>query len=380
MDAQRKAVAGFKAVLAGAALAAGLMSCGDGGSSDNDQDNNTPVAATTFTTSSLVSDGTLTAAHTDTALVNAWGLAFNPDGYAWVANNGSDTATQYDGSGLPLPLAVSIPAGTGGNALPTGIVHNGSEEFRVRLNGVIGPSVFLFAGENGTISGWSPAVDPTAAVTVFDGGADGPVYKGLAIASYAGANYLYAADFRNNAIDVYDGKFTRVRLPGGFRDPGMPDGYAPFGIQAIGDRIYVAFAQRSSSGTDEIKGAGLGVIDVFDTSGVFIEQLVTGGALNAPWGMVIAPGNFGTFSGDLLVANFGDGKINAYNPRTGALQGTLSLADGTPIIIDGLWGLAFGNGVNAQPTNSLFFTAGPADEVHGQFGRIDMRVEPTVVR
>jgi uncharacterized protein (TIGR03118 family) len=204
-------------------------------------------------------------------------------------------------------------------------------------------------------------------------GANGPLYKGLAISSYAGANYLYAADFRNNVIDVYNGSFAKATLPGGFRDPALPAGYAPFGIQAIRDRIYVAYAKQAPSGPDEVKGAGLGIIDVFDTSGVLIKQLVTGGALNAPWGMALAPANFGSFSNDLLVANFGDGKINAYNPSTGKLDGTLSKADGTPIVIDGLWGLAFGNGVNSQPANTLFFTAGPADEAHGLYGRIDMQ-------
>ena len=210
-------------------------------------------------------------------------------------------------------------------------------------------------------------------MTVVDGGAGGPLYKGLAIGSYAGANYLYAADFRNNAIDVYDGSFVKVSLPGTFRDLALPAGYAPFGIQAIGDRIYVAYAKQTAGSNDETRGAGFGAIDVFDTAGVLMKRLVSDGALNAPWGMALAPSNFGTFSGDLLVANFGDGKINAYNPSTGMLDGTLSRMDGAPIIIDGLWGIAFGNGINAQPLNTLFFTAGPADETHGLYGRIDMQ-------
>jgi uncharacterized protein (TIGR03118 family) len=270
-------------------------------------------------------------------------------------------------------LVVSIPAGTGGNASPTGIVYNGTQDFKVTQNGVTGASAFIFVGEGGTMAGWSPTVNRTAAVTVFDGAANGPLYKGLAISSYAGANYLYAANFRNNTIDVYNGSFAKATLPGSFRDPALPAGYAPFGIQTIGDRIYVAYAKQAASGPDEAAGAGLGIIDVFDSSGAFIKQLAMGGALNAPWGMTMAPANFGPFSGDLLVANFGDGKINAFNPSTGKMDGTLNRPDGTPIVIDGLWGLAFGNGINSQPTNTLFFTAGPSGEKHGLYGRIDMQ-------
>ena len=372
MDMHRSLFTILKAGLGIAALAASLVSCGGGGG-DGGSTMAPPVAATKFVVANLVSDGTITAAHTDAKLVNAWGLAFNPTGFVWVANNGSNSSTLYDGNGVLQTLVVSIPAGSGGAASPTGIVYNGSQDFKVTQNGLTGASPFIFAGEGGTIAGWSPAVNLNAAVTVVDGGAGGPLYKGLAIGSYAGANYLYAADFRNNAIDVYDGSFVKVSLPGTFRDLALPAGYAPFGIQTIGERIYVAYARQAASGPDEIAGPGLGVVNVFDTSGVFLKRLVAGGALNAPWGMALAPSNFGTFSGDLLVANFGDGKINAYNPSTGMLDGTLSTTNGAPIIIDGLWGIAFGNGINAQPLNTLFFTAGPADETHGLYGRIDMQ-------
>jgi uncharacterized protein (TIGR03118 family) len=208
---------------------------------------------------------------------------------------------------------------------------------------------------------------------VVDGGSANKVYKGLAVASYLGLNYLYAADFRNNAIDVFDGNFAPAVLPGQFKTPGLPAGYAPFNVQAIGGRIYVAYAKRASSGDDEVAGAGLGLVSVFDTGGNFIMQLASGGALNAPWGMAMAPANFGAAGNMLLVANFGDGKINAYNPGTGAFGGTLARADNTPIVIDGLWGIAFGPGVNSQPTNTLFFTAGPSDEKHGLYGRIDVQ-------
>jgi uncharacterized protein (TIGR03118 family) len=223
------------------------------------------------------------------------------------------------------------------------------------------------------VAAWTSAANNSTAVTVVDGGASGPVYKGLAIARFGGENFLYAADFRNNSIDVFDARFNRVRsLPGRFRDPRLPDNHAPFAIMANNDRIYVAYAKQAASGTNQETGGGLGVISVFDTGGVFIGRLVTGDELNAPSGMVVAPGNFGTFSRSLLVGNFGDGKINAFNAVTGRFEGTLSDAGGKAIVIPGLRGIAFGNGLNFQPVNTLFFTAGPAGSTQGQYGRVDI--------
>ena len=364
----------LKAGLSGIVLGAAVASCGGG----NDHPMTTPpvvmppVAASAFATTALVTDQASGAAHTDTHLVNAWGLAFNPTAFVWVANNGTSTSTLYDGNGVPQTLIVAIPAGTSGDAAPTGIVYNGTQDFKVTQNGVTGASPFIFVGEAGTVSGWSPSVNRTNAVIAVDTNGTA-VYKGLAIGAFAGANYLYAADFRNNRIDVYDARFQKATLPGGFVDPNLPAGYGPFGIQAIGDRVYVAYAQRETSGNDEVKGAGLGVVDVYDMGGTFLHRLAAGGALNAPWGLAMAPANFGDFSNAILVGNFGDGKINAYNPSTGAFIGTLSKSDHTPIVIDGLWGIAFGNGVNNQPANTLFYTAGPSDEAHGIYGRIDLQ-------
>lgn len=380
MNMQSKAAAWCKAGLLGISLGAAVASCGGG---DNNNNNNmsmppptamtpAPVTASSFSTTPLVSDGGLGAAHTDPHLINPWGIAFNPNGFVWIADNGSSTSTLYDGNGVPQTLVVAIPAGATGPANPTGIVYNGSSDFKVTQNGVSGASAFLFDGEGGTIAGWSPAVNGTNAVTAVDMGAAGAIYKGLAIASYAGANYLYAADFGLGAVEVYDTNFQKVTLPGGsFTDPMLPAGYAPFGIQAINGKLYVSFAQRAGSGPDEVDGAGLGFVDVFDTSGAMLQRLVSGGSLNAPWGMAMAPANFGSFSNMLLVGNFGDGKINAFDPGTGAMVGTLGTA-GTPIVIDKLWGIAFGNGLNSQPTNTLFYTAGPGDEAHGLYGRIDL--------
>lgn len=370
MDTQHTVVAWLRAVLLGAAVAAGVVACGGDNLAMRFR---APAIMSKFVATKLVSDGTPAAPHTDANLVNAWGIAFNPTGFVWVADNGTSLSTLYDGNGVPQTLVVAIPPGSGGDASPTGIVFNSSADFKVSQNGVTAASPFIFVGEGGTIAGWSPTVNRTAAVTVVDGGANGPLYKGVAIGSYLGANYLYAADFRNNAIAVYNGSFAKVTLPGSFRDPGLPAGYAPFGIQAIGDRIYVSYARQAASGPDEVHGQGLGVIDAYSTGGALIARLTDGGALNAPWGMAMAPANFGTFSNDLLVGNFGDGKINAFNPATGKLEGTLSGTDGMPIVLDGLWGIGFGNGVNSQPTNTLFFTAGPSDEAHGLYGRIDLQ-------
>ena len=360
--ATRIARTGLSLIVLGAAVAA----CGGGDDHPAPAPVTPPAITSAFATKALVADAGTAAAHTDTNLVNAWGIAFNPTGFVWVANNGTSTSTLYDGDGVPQTLVVAVPGS------PTGIVFNGSGDFKVTANGVTGASPFVFVGETGTVSGWSPAVDRTHAITTVDTGGSA-LYKGLAIGAYAGANYLYAADFRNNRIDVYDAAWKKATLPGTFTDPNLPAGYAPFGIQASGDRIYVAYAQRAASGNDEVKGAGLGVVDVYDTAGNMIRRVAAGGALNAPWGLAVAPANFGDFSNALLVANFGDGKINAYNPTTGAFIGTLSKADKTPIVIDGLWGIAFGNGVNGQPANTLFYTAGPGSEAHGAYGRIDLQ-------
>lgn len=360
-----------------AVVMAVAVACGGGyGGSD---DNMTPVptvpvaSASKFATTALVADVAGAAAHVDANLVNAWGVAFNPNGFVWVANNGSNTSTLYDGNGVPQTLVVGIPAAAAGAARPTGIVFNGSQDFKVTQNGVTGASAFIFVSEAGTVSGWSPAVNRTSSITVVDGGANGPVYKGLAIGKVGANNYLYAADFRNGAIDVFDAGFAKTTLAGNFRDPNLPAGYAPFNIQAIGDRLYVAYARRAAGAVDETRGAGFGVVAVFDMAGNYVKELTAGGVLNAPWGLAVAPANLGTFSNAILVGNFGDGKINAFDATSGAWIGPLSKPDGTPIVIDGLWGMAFGNGLNAQPATTLFFAAGPGDETHGQYGRIDMQ-------
>ncbi|WP_020655480.1 TIGR03118 family protein [Massilia niastensis] len=374
MRIHQRAAAWLKAGLIGVGLAVAVVSCG-GDDDDDDKIVMPPTVNSTFASTTLVTEAAGGAPNTDPRLVNAWGIAFNPTGFVWVSNQGSSTSTLYDGNGVPQTLIVAIPAGTGGAARPTGIVFNGSQDFRVAQNGVTGASPFIFAGEGGTISGWSPAVNRTNAVTAVDTGANGAVYKGLAIGASSGANFIYATDFRRGGVDVYDATFQRVTLPGGgFVDPGLPANYAPYGIQAVGERVYVSYAQRAANGTDVVAGAGLGLINVFSTGGAFIGRLVDPrNVLNAPWGMTIAPADFGDFSNMLLVANRGDGRIHAFSPHDGKLVGVISRSDRTPIAIDGLYGIAFGNGVQAQPRNALFFTAGPGNGARGMYGRIQLQ-------
>jgi uncharacterized protein (TIGR03118 family) len=351
-----------------------LASCGGGGSS---MSSGTGTTTTGFVSTHLVSNintasNPYNGSNADTHLVNAWGIAFNPQGFVWVANNGTSTSTLYDGNGVPQSLVVAIPPGAAGNAGPTGIVFNSSTSFAVTQAGVSGASPFIFASEAGTISGWSPTVNMNNAVRVVDGAAQGKVYKGLAISSLAGAPRLYATDFHNGRVDVFDGNFAPVISVGAFTDANLPAGYAPFGIQAIGSQIFVSYAMQDAQAHNEVVGAGLGAVDVFDPAGVLVTRLIApGGKLDAPWGMVVAPAGFGTFGNDLLVGNLGDGTINAFNPTTGAFVGTITDSNGTAMAIDGLWGLAFGNGINAQPTTTLFYAAGPAAGSNGVYGRID---------
>ncbi len=326
------------------------------------------------------------ATNVDPNLVNPWGLSMAAGSApAWVANNATQTSTLYDGNGKPQPAAspliVSLAAGTNGAFNPTGIVANGSTtDFLVSAATKTGSSAFIFDGEGGMIAGWSPSVDLTHAVTVYSD-PNGAVYKGLAIAKNAGALLLYAADFHNKKIDVFDTHFTKQATSAtafAFTDPAIPGGYAPFGIQAINNgasgatQIYVTYAQQVAPDNHaNATGAGLGYVDIYDTNGTLIKQLIAGGALNAPWGLALAPADFGTFSNALLVGNSGDGKINAYDAAAGTLMGALSDPSSTQLAIAGLLGIAFGNDANNQPHNTLFFAAGSNGGADGGYGRID---------
>ena len=319
----------------------------------------------------LVSDGFISADHTDPNLVNAWGLVFNPTGPAWVANNGTGTSTLYDGDGNAVPLVVKIP-GPAGSATgsPTGIVFNGSEAFVVSSGNLNGPSRFIFATEDGTIAAWAPNVNATNAITVIDNSSNNAVYKGLALSAGGNGNLLYATDFHNAKIDVFDSTFKPVSVSGKFSDPTIPQGFAPFGIQAINGDIYVTYAKQNDAKHDDVKGKGFGFVNVFDPNGNLLRRVASEGALNSPWGLTVAPAGFGKLGGRLLVGNFGDGRINAYDLATGQFVGRLRGKDHTPLVIDGLWSLQFGNGFAAQPVDTLFFTSGPGDEQHGLYGRL----------
>jgi uncharacterized protein (TIGR03118 family) len=324
--------------------------------------------ANAYTVHALVSDGTaVPAAATDANLVNAWGLTAGPTTPWWSANNGTNTSTLYTGAGSKVALTVAVPGG------PTGTVFNGSStDFVVSQNGKSGPARFLFATEGGTVLGWSPAVNAATAVTGADRSGGGAIYKGLATAS----DRLYATDFHNARVDVFDASFGLMALPGGFKDPKTPKGYAPFGIQALGGNIFVTYAQQDSARKDDVAAPGHGFVDEFTTDGKLVARVVNSGKknapLNAPWGLATAPADFGAFAGDLLVGNFGNGRISAYVQHGAAwvYKGQLRAADGTPIAIDGLWGIAFGNGSASGPTSTLYFLSGPDDEQHGLFGSI----------
>jgi uncharacterized protein (TIGR03118 family) len=320
----------------------------------------------------LVSDMPGMAATTDPNLVNPWGISAGPATPMWVSDNNAGVTTLYNGAAKPpIPLVVRIPPPPGSAAdakgTPTGTVFNGSSDF----NG----DLFLFATEDGTIVGWK-RTDGTMARNEADRSkvGEGAVYKGLAIGNNGSANYLYAANFRFGTVEVFDKDFKLVTLSGSFTDSRIPAGFAPFNVQAVGGRLYVTYAMQKPDKHDDQAGAGFGFVDVFDMNGHLLRRLIRHGKLNSPWGLALAPENFGPFSGALLVGNFGDGRINAYSARSGRFIGTLRNEAGAPIQIEGLWGIRFGNGSMGggalAPTNTLYFAAGIGDEQHGLFGTI----------
>ena len=320
---------------------------------------------TAYQQTNLVSDVPGLATLTDPNLVNAWGLSAGPATPIWVADNGTDKSTLYNGAVNGSPPAI-VPLVVNVAGAPTGTVFNGGTGFNVSAGGVTTPARFIFDTESGTLLGWAGPLDGTAQVTATVPGA---IYKGLAIATNDKGTFLYAANFHDSRIDVFDSTFTLTHLSGDFRDRFLPRGFAPFNVQELGGKLYVSYAKQDAERSDEVAGRGLGFVDVFDTKGHLLRRLISRGRLNAPWGLVIAPEGFGQFSGDLLVGNFGDGRINAYD-RHGHFRGSLRDENGQPIVIDGLWALRFGNGVAGSPT-TLLFSAGIDDEAHGLFGSIE---------
>jgi uncharacterized protein (TIGR03118 family) len=316
----------------------------------------------------LISDIAGVARITDPNLVNPWGQAASATSPLWVADNGSNVSTLYRGGvsgSIPqiVPLTVNIPGGA-----PTGTVFNSTSGFVVTTATGSAPASFIFDSETGVLSAWSGAVSGTNADVEFSN--KHYVYKGLALATTNGESLLYAANFSKARIDVFDDHFRRVVLPHAFKDKQIPAGFAPFDVQLLDGNLYVSYAKQDAAKHDDVAGPGNGFVDVYDTSGNLLTRLISHGDLNSPWGLAIAPAGFGAFGGDLLVGNFGDGAIHAYNPTTGAEQGQLTNTDGNPILINGLWALRFGNGTFASP-GTLVFTAGIGDESHGLLGEID---------
>ena len=325
------------------------------------------VSAQGFKQTNLVTDdqSVNSALLTDPLLKNVWGISYAPKGAFWVSNNGSGTSTLYNVSAATNapalnPLVVNVP----GDGSVTGQVFNGTTGF----NG----DPFVFVSEDGTVSGWKPGLNSNISnsTQVFQSGTSANVYKGSALASVGGHIYLYAANFRTGAIDALGGDASAPALPGAFLDPSVPAGYAPFNVQNLKGSIYVTYAKQDAKKHDEEDGAGKGYVAKFDTSGNLISHLVSGGKLNAPWGLALAPASFGTYAGDLLTGNFGDGRISAFDPVTGAFAGQLTDDLNNPLSIDGLWDITPGNDGQAGSSNTLFFSAGPNGETHGLFGSI----------
>ena len=334
-----------------------------------------PAQVQHYTQTNLVSDTAGMAAATDPNLVNPWGLSRSSGSPWWISDNGTGLSTLYSGAGTASSLVVTIPpadSSSGQTGTPTGQVFNGTTGFELKAGF---PAKFIFVTEDGTVSGWNPGVSPTAAVIEVNT-KSASVFKGIALATVedpvkGSLNYLYVADFRKGKVNVYDTAFHRVLLSEeAFEDEGIPWNFAPFNIQNIGGNLYVAFAARDSARHDEVDGAGLGYVDIFSPTGRFLRRLEWGHWFNAPWGIAQASGDFGAYSHDILVGQFGSGQILVFDPVTGRFKGKLLDAAGAPIAIDGLWGLSFGSGTGSGPANSLYFTAGPGGEQHGLFGTI----------
>lgn len=331
-------------------------------------------SANAYRQTNLVSNGAIPAANTDADLQNAWGIAFLPGTPFWIADNGTGLATLYDGTGAKQSRVVHIPAppsaSQGATAAPTGIVANPTSQFQ--LPNTTLPSLFIFATEDGTIAGWNPSLsDPGSAVIVVDNSQSdmGAVYKGLALGSNANGNFLFATNFRSGAVDVFDSNFAPAKVAGTFTDPNLPPGFAPFGIRNVDGDLFVTFALQDEGKHDDVAGQGNGFVDIFDTDGHLIRRFASQGDLNSPWGITRTSFDFGRFSGNILIGNFGDGRINAFDPSGGFLE-QVQDPDGKPIVIDGLWSLTFGGAAKSDP-DTLYFTAGPNAEKDGLFGSIE---------
>jgi uncharacterized protein (TIGR03118 family) len=337
---------------------------------------------TSFAQTNLVSDGFVPAPTIDPNLINPWGIAHSATSPFWVSDNGMGVTTIYTGAGTPVTVAghtaitIAAPPGQTSPASPTGDVFNiAGTGFNVTSGGHTGSSVFIFATEDGTISGWNPNVNAGSSVLAVDNsqGGTGAVYKGLAIAQTDDGTFLYAANFRNGTVDVFDQNFKQVNS---FTDPNVPAGYAPFNVQVLDGHLFVTFALQNDAKHDDVAGAGHGFVDEFDLEGHMLHRVASGGVLDSPWGLAIAPPGFGEFANDLLVGNFGDGTINVFNPKNDHFLGKLEGANGAPITIGDLWALIPGTGAAGNDPNKIYFTAGVQNEAHGLFGSLAAIPEP----
>ena len=337
----------FGAIVAG--LAAAAAASGDINAASS-------AGRNAYVVTELVSDQKALVGPPDTNLVNAWGLTSLATSPWWVADNGANVSTLYTAAGVKVALTVNV------NNAPTGAVSNASTtSFKVSKGMTAAPARFIFATEEGTILGWNPTVSPDAVLAVDHSGS-GAVYKGLALASTAAGDFLFATDFHNDKVDVFDSNFQPVTTTGGFEDRHIHKGFAPFGIQNVKGSIVVTYAKQDKDKHDDVAGQGHGFVDMFDTNGVLVTRIAQHGQLNSPWGIAMAPAGFGAFSGDLLIGNFGDGQINAFEPKHNGkfeFAGQMRGADHKVLVIEGLWALQFGKGAtNNGPVTTLFFTAG----------------------
>jgi uncharacterized protein (TIGR03118 family) len=372
----------------GVICAVAVAACGGGGSGSSSSTASDPPATSSFVDTALVADNaTVVATVTtiDANLQNPWGIAVGPGLPFWIADNNSNLSTLYSGTGQietstvtgSNAVGIAIPSSAAGvQANPTGQVYNGDGGFLIPTPNGQETALFVFAGEGGTIAAWAQDSGATAVTAYDDGVANGAghaVYKGLALGAVNGATFLYATDLHNNKVDVFDTTFSKpAAMQGKFIDPTIPTGFVPFGIAAVDGQLYVTFAMQDAAMHDEVTGAGMGYVDVFDLSGNFVTRFASAGALNAPWGIAVAPSGFGSIAGDVLIGNFGDGTINIFTPD-GSLAtyvGHLSVTNGGTFTIPGLWGLEFGNGDPDKPLTTLFYTAGFADQTDGVFGSI----------
>ncbi len=327
-----------------------------------------PALAQSYQATILTSDIAAISNNTDANLGNPWGLVASGSGPWWVSDNGTGLSTLYNASGTPQSLVVTIPSSTGsGTGAPSGIAFNGTSDFQLTTGN---PATFLFVSEDGTVQGWNHSVNPTSSVIEVNNPASA-VYKGLALASAGGANYLYAANFFAGTVDVFDTTFAPHSFgTNAFVDTTIPTGFAPFNIQLIGGNLVVTYAKQDAEKHDDVAGPGNGYVDVFDTQGNLIRRLPHIVQMNSPWAIAQAPANFGAFSNDLLIGNFGSGSIMAFNATTGDFIGLFLDQSKLPMRIESLWALEFGNGGSAGPTNVLYYTAGTFSETYGTFGTI----------